>query len=152
MKTIYQVAISNHDGGAIYGSLEDEALAEKLCAEVNAFFKHQNIQEEAYVSKVFVFDENDTIFKYSAHLSVMDKNEIRTEMIVPTYNPMNARLTIESLKSQLNEGYGVRYICKYGATEKEAVDAAIDFYNQIEKKGMLDKLTKLIIEHDKKYQ
>lgn len=151
MKIIYQVAISNYDGGAVYGSMEDEALAEKLCAEVNTFFKEQHKEEEAYVNKVFVFDENDTVFKYSAHLSLMDKNEIRTEMIVPTYNPINFVMTIENLKSQLNEGYGFRYICKYGATEKEAVNAAIDFYEQLEKEGMLDGLIKLIVEHDKKH-
>ena len=151
MKTIYQVAISNHDGGAIYGTMEDETLAQKLCEEVNSFFKHQNKEEEAYVAKVFVFDENDTVFKYSAHLSVMDKNEIRTEMIVPTYNPMNAWMTIENLKSQLNDGYGFRYICKHGATEQEAINAAIDFYNELEKEGMINKLVELIMEHDKKH-
>jgi glutamate formiminotransferase len=151
MKTIYQVAISNYDGGAVYGSMEDEALAQDLCAEVNLFLKTQNIQEEASVAKIFVFDKDDTVFKYSAHLSVVDKNDIRTEMIVPTYHAANPWMTIENIKSQLSEGYGFRYICKYGATKEEAINAAIDFYNQLEKEGMIETLIKLVAEHDKKY-
>jgi len=151
MKTIYHVAISNHDGGATYGSMEDETLAQELCDEVNLFFKNKNIQEEAYVTKVFVSDKNDTIFKYSAHLSVINKNDIRTEMIVPTYHPFDPWKTIEDLKPNLNDDYGFRYICKYGATEQEAINTAIDFYNQLEQEGMLEKLIKLVQEHDKKH-
>ncbi len=111
MKTLYQVAISNYDGGAKYGTMEDETLAQNLCDEVNSFFKSKNIQEEAYVATVILFDENDTLFKYSAHLSLVDKNDIRTEMIVPTYHEANPWMTIENIKSQLGEGYGFRYIC-----------------------------------------
>jgi hypothetical protein len=152
MKTIYQVATSNYDGGKVYGSMEDEALAQELCEEVNSFFKNQNIEEEAYVAKVLVFDKNDTVFKYAAHLSVVDKNDIRIEMTTPTYNPMNAWMTVENVKSQLSEGYGFRYICRYGATKQEAIDSAIDFYNQLEKEGMIEPLIEIIAKHDKRFE
>lgn len=151
MKIVYQVVISNYDGGATYGTVEDPVLAQKLCAEVNSFFKSQNKEEEAFVAKIIISDKDDVIFKYSAHLSVVDKNDIRTEMIVPTYHPLDPWKTVEDVKPNLDNDYGFRYVCKFGATEQEAVNAAIDFYNQLEKEGMIEKLIRLVNEHDKRH-
>ena len=72
-----------------------------------------------------------------------------TETIVPTYLD-NQFMNLENIKSRCDEGYGIRYVIKLGATKEDAIKSTIALYNELEKNHLIEPLIKLLFKYDNK--
>lgn len=152
MKTIYQVQYSDYDDKRVYGTFSVPELAQELCSEVNEYFKQNQEDKEAYVLPIQVYDENDKIYRCGAFLNIINK-DITVENIEPTYQPRTHGMVdwpnLELVKERLEKGFPLRAIIKYGTTPEEAKQSAMEFYNILEKEGLIKPIIDIIIKKDK---
>lgn len=149
MKTVYTVEHSDYGDSGFYGAFTDPILAQNLCEEVNQYFNTKPHPQHAYIGQIKIYEESDPIYRYMVYLSVTDKDDMVVEKIAPTYQPtMLNWLTLEIAKEYVESGNLVRTIIKYGTTEEEAKQAAIDFYNELEKHRLIQPLIDIIYKRD----
>lgn len=150
MKTVYTVEYSDYGDNEVYGSFEDPLLAQKLCDEVNEYFKTQGLEKTAIFWEMKIFNESDPMYRYRVYLSIEDKNDIHVEKIAPTYQPIMLNwLTTEMVKDSIQNNMVIKTIVKYGVTQEQAIKEAIDFYNELNEQNLIEPLLNIIKQKDK---
>lgn len=149
MKSIYEVSYSDYGVHESYGTLEDFNVANRLCEQVNQYFKENNIEKEATVNSWIINVETDKIYLYRAYLSFKDKDNIIVESITPTYNIIQYNEFINDLEDGIKRGYPSHGMVRFGTTKEEAIEKIKLVYKKVEEANLIQPLLELIAQKER---